>query len=204
MSDFSNLLEALFGDIEFSEGQKYDVDNVDDLKKLKEEVNNNDLNFFWNLLSLLGFNKNDAIEIINQRIEQLSHNDKTDDGLSDEDIDKMLSECNNWKEIKELISTVDKETADKIYERLFDEGEDDYAEETNSLGFVRPSDELKDYNVKLEIHKATQEYVDNYIKAVAPDTMTQQNINDVYAGLFEFCCYLYNDGKFDTILKANA
>ena len=57
--------------------------------------------------------------------------------------------------------------------------------------FTRPSD-LLDVDKKLQIHKIVQEYVDTMIKPFNNGKLTKSQINDAYAGLFEFACWVMN------------
>jgi len=57
--------------------------------------------------------------------------------------------------------------------------------------FTRPSD-LLSVDKKLQIHKIVQEYVDNMIKPFNKGQLTDNQINDAYAGLFEFACWIMN------------
>ena len=57
----------------------------------------------------------------------------------------------------------------------------------------RPSKHI-DVNMGLKIHKLVQEYVDTMIKPYNPKVggLNQDVINDAYAGLYEYSCWLYN------------
>ena len=57
--------------------------------------------------------------------------------------------------------------------------------------FTRPSD-LLDVNKKLQIHKIVQEYVDTMVKPFNNGKLTDNQINDAYAGLFKFACWVMN------------
>lgn len=58
---------------------------------------------------------------------------------------------------------------------------------------VKPSEVLEDINIKLNIHRLTKEYVDKYIDPYIKNTQDAQSIsNDIYSGLFEFACWIYN------------
>jgi len=57
--------------------------------------------------------------------------------------------------------------------------------------FDRPSKHI-DINVGLQIHKLVQEYIDTKIKPYAKGIMSEKSINDAYAGLYEFACWIYN------------
>jgi len=58
---------------------------------------------------------------------------------------------------------------------------------------IRPSLNI-DTQVGLQIHKLVQEYVDTMIKPYNPNPggLTTKQINDVYAGLYEFAAWIYN------------
>lgn len=55
----------------------------------------------------------------------------------------------------------------------------------------RPSSKVP-LEAGLQIHKIVQEYVDTMIKPYAKGTLTDQQINDAYAGLYEFASWIYN------------
>jgi len=69
--------------------------------------------------------------------------------------------------------------------------ENNKEEEEEKPKFTRPSD-LLDVNKKLQIHKIVQEYVDTMIKPFNNGKLTDNQINDAYAGLFEFACWVMN------------
>lgn len=55
----------------------------------------------------------------------------------------------------------------------------------------RPSKNIE-VNIGLQIHKLVQEYIDTMIKPYAKGIMSDESINDAYAGLYEFACWIYN------------
>ena len=55
----------------------------------------------------------------------------------------------------------------------------------------RPSKNIE-VNIGLQIHKLVQEYIDTMIKPYAKGIMNDESINDAYAGLYEFACWIYN------------
>lgn len=57
--------------------------------------------------------------------------------------------------------------------------------------FTRPSD-LLSVDRKLQIHKIVQEYIDTMVKPFNNGQLTNNQINDAYAGLFEFACWIMN------------
>jgi len=84
---------------------------------------------------------------------------------------------------------------DDIIDRLRKIGnaiyENNKKEEDEKFKFTRPSD-LLDVNKKLQIHKIVQEYVDTMVKPFNNGKLTETQINDAYAGLFEFACWIMN------------
>lgn len=64
-------------------------------------------------------------------------------------------------------------------------------EEKKEPKFTRPSDSLS-VDKKLQIHKIVQEYIDTMIKPFNNGKLTNDQINDAYAGLFEFACWVMN------------
>jgi hypothetical protein len=57
--------------------------------------------------------------------------------------------------------------------------------------FVRPSEKVST-DKKLQIHHIVEEYVNTMIKPFNNGLMTNEAINDAYAGLFEFACWIMN------------
>lgn len=84
-----------------------------------------------------------------------------------------------------------------IYESNKDKKEEDEKEDrkvvdhTEDEKFERPSDKLT-VDQKLQLHKITQEYVDTMIKPYNQGVLSQNQINDAYAGLFEFAAWIMN------------
>lgn len=84
---------------------------------------------------------------------------------------------------------------DEIIDRLRKIGkavyENNNKEEEEEHKFTRPSD-LLSVDKKLQIHKIVQEYVDTMVKPFNNGKLTDNQINDAYAGLFEFACWVMN------------
>ena len=57
--------------------------------------------------------------------------------------------------------------------------------------FKKPS-ELLSIDQKLKLHKIVQEYVDTMIKPFNNGALSNQQINDAYAGLYEFAAWVMN------------
>lgn len=53
---------------------------------------------------------------------------------------------------------------------------------------ARPSESIDDTNVKMQIHKLVDEYTKEYIFPFYDKNVS----NDIYAGLFEFACWIFN------------
>lgn len=69
--------------------------------------------------------------------------------------------------------------------------ENNNKEEEEEPKFTRPSD-LLSVDKKLQIHKIVQEYVNTMVKPFNNGKLTDNQINDAYAGLFEFACWVMN------------
>ena len=68
----------------------------------------------------------------------------------------------------------------------------DHSEETDDItNFKRPS-ELLSIQQKLQLHKIVEEYVNTMIRPYNNDVLTNEQINDAYAGLYEFAAWIMN------------
>lgn len=104
------------------------------------------------------------------------------------EIGKEVYEANKVKEenkakkiVKQAVKQMERKEEDH-----FEEDEDESKQE-----FKRPS-ELLNINQKLQLHKIVQEYVDTMIKPFNKNVLTTQQINDAYAGLYEFAAWIMN------------
>ncbi len=69
--------------------------------------------------------------------------------------------------------------------------ENDHSKEIKN-NFARPSQKLS-INQKLQLHKIVQEYIDTMIKPYNKgNVLTNEQINDAYAGLYEFAAWIMN------------
>jgi hypothetical protein len=57
--------------------------------------------------------------------------------------------------------------------------------------FEIPSEKIKNIDIKLQIHRLTQKYIDEMIKPYLGENNNKQ-INDAYSALYEFACWIYN------------
>jgi hypothetical protein len=81
------------------------------------------------------------------------------------------------------------ETLREIGDRTYNQSKKEKKQEEKK--FNRPSD-LLDVNKKLQIHKIVEEYINTMIKPFNNGKLTDNQINDAYAGLFEFACWIMN------------
>ena len=116
---------------------------------------------------------------------QLDDLDKTDlDFLNDFGIDakKLIKEMRNLANHIYESNKEDEEPAQKQLDRKT-------VDHTDTEKIERPSDKLS-VDQKLQLHKITQEYVDTMIKPYSKGQLTNNQINDAYAGLFEFAAWI--------------
>lgn len=77
-------------------------------------------------------------------------------------------------------------------EKKIERKEINHSEEKKDIKkFNRPS-ELLTIDQKLNLHKLVQEYVDTMIKPYNNGLLTVEQINDAYAGLYEFGAWILN------------
>lgn len=137
----------------------------------------------------------------------------TDEGYNDFmlQLDKLVEDYNKYGDIWETIGIDLKE---EIFDSLRDiaytihdkakkseQHENKYLSEkkyernlidhTEESTFRRPS-ELLDVERKLQLHKLVQEYVDTMIKPFNNGVLSNDKINDAYAGLYEFGAWILN------------
>lgn len=138
-------------------------------------------------------------------------NVKEYDLTSKEGYDEFKTQLNKLKENKtfhnllnifdvdsnDFLNTID-DLADSIYkenEQNKDNKDNNSVKtikkEKEETHFVRPSEKL-DYDHQLQLHKIVQEYIDTMIKPFNNGTLTDEQINDAYAGLYEFAAWVMN------------
>lgn len=126
-------------------------------------------------------NDNDYKEFVNT-VNELKNNETFDFVSSFFDIDgnklcdEILEAVNNYRK-----ENVKKEQPKKEEPKLIEQK------------IERPSSKIN-VNIGLQIHKLVQEYVDTMIKPYNPKNngLSDSQINDAYAGLYEFACWIYN------------
>ena len=118
----------------------------------------------------------------NKRLDELSETDL--DFLNDFgiDVNKFIKEM---RELGNHIYESNKEDETPAQQQL----DRKTVDHTDNEIFERPSDKLS-VDQKLQLHKITQEYVDTMIKPYNKGQLTNNQINDAYAGLFEFAAWI--------------
>ena len=85
---------------------------------------------------------------------------------------------------------VDSHMLDEVVEEVDIIREQQKEEEEKNIKITRPSETIPT-NVGLQIHKLVQEYIDTMVKPYATGIMDDKEINDAYAGLYEFACWIH-------------
>lgn len=85
------------------------------------------------------------------------------------------------------------EKLDKFADEIYAEHhkDDKKNEQSKQKEFIRPSEKLTSQQ-GLQIHSLVQEYVDTMIKPYNNGKLTNEQINDAYAGLYEFAAWILN------------
>lgn len=124
----------------------------------------------------------EGIKDYNKQLDELSETDL--DFLNDFGIDakKLIKEMRN---LGNHIYESNKEDEDQVQQQL----DRKTVDHTDDEKFERPSDKLT-VDQKLQLHKITQEYVDTMIKPYSKGQLNNAQINDAYAGLFEFAAWI--------------
>lgn len=78
-----------------------------------------------------------------------------------------------------------------IYDKAHEVPVEEEKKEKEETVIPRPSVNLP-VDAGLQIHKLVQEYVDTMIKPYARGIMNDKQINDAYAGIYEYSAWLYN------------
>lgn len=152
---------------------------LDTLLEINEYEKTKEDNEFYNKLKSLELKTDKGLKEYNDLLDNLKESDYS--GILGNLVDELkeigLSIHNKFKDIeKEQKST-------EIDRNLIDhsEGED----------FKLPS-ELLSIDKKLTLHKIVQEYIDTMIKPYNKGVLTNKQINDAYAGLYEFGAWVLN------------
>ena len=178
----SDLIEALGSNT--NDVQAYDLktkEGYDSFKKSIEELKNSDLSTF----ELFGIDLKGILDKLSIWGET-AHCALNANNASEESNDKkeIVKDA-----VKQMNDTVD----DKNYvvdRKVIDHSEESTKDESvKDNEFKRPS-ELLTIQQKLQLHKLVQEYVDTAIKPFNKGILTNNQINDAYAGLYEFGAWI--------------
>ena len=152
---------------------------------------------------------NTILKLINDLSEMNNDNEvKVLDITNDSDYEEFVETVNELKNDKiiDIMSSLFNldtddicnyilEIADKYHSesKKSDKDKNVEVEDKQNDKIERPSSKI-DVNMGLQIHKLVQEYVDTMIKPYNPKSngLSDSQINDAYAGLYEFACWIYN------------
>lgn len=149
--------------------EKLNLKDEKDYKKFNNIVDDLESQFKGNsfLSSIFGKDVFDSI----RNLAEICHNSNTQE--SDiENCDHNCSECEN-------------ECC--VHEEVIGENEE------NNSKSILPSANISNIDIKMQIHRLTQEYVDTMLKPyMEKGPNTTNNINNAYTALFEFACWIYS------------
>lgn len=162
---------APYVDADEKDVQVYDLSTEEGFKGYNEQLDLLENNYL-NELSAFGINGKEWIK-----------------GMRD--LGQKIYEQNKKKEQKKLdkAQRIVKQAVKQMERK--EEDHSDEPEEDENPKFVRPSQKLS-IQQKLQLHKIVQEYVDTMIKPYNNGLLTNQQINDAYAGLYEFAAWVMN------------
>lgn len=134
----------------------------------------------------------------------------TDEESTKEDYDKLISSIDNLKsddifgslfgsfldyaknlaeeKRNELVENEKKTSSSQLVKKEVDHSEEKVNKPTE---LDRPSSHI-DVQRGIQIHKLVTEYVDTMIRPYSQGLVDNKVINDAYAGLYEFACWLIN------------
>ena len=171
--NFTNLMKMLapFTDMDDNDVQVYDLSTEEGLKGYNEQLDQLE-NASLDVLNSFGINGKEWIK-----------------GMRD--LGQKIYEQNKKKEQKKLdkAQRIVKQAVKQMERK--EEDHSDEPEEDENPKFVRPSQNLS-VQQKLQLHKIVQEYVDTMIKPYNDGHLTNGQINDAYAGLYEFAAWIMN------------
>lgn len=147
---------------------------IDTFTKYGNDNNNN--------VKVYDLSTDEGIKGYNKQLDKLSETDL--DFLNDFGIDakKFIKEMRN---LGNHIYESNKEDETPAQQQL----DRKTVDHTDTEKIERPSDKLS-VDQKLQLHKITQEYVDTMIRPYSKGKLTNNQINDAYAGLFEFAAWI--------------
>ena len=124
----------------------------------------------------------EGIKGYNKQLDKLSETDLDFLNYFGIDTKKLIKEMRN---LGNHIYESNKEDETPVQQQL----DRKTVDHTDTEKIERPSDKLS-VDQKLQLHKITQEYVDTMIRPYSKGKLTNNQINDAYAGLFEFAAWI--------------
>ena len=115
-----------------------------------------------------------------------------------EDVEKFHEKINELRENAEFLTlaqifgydlTDELDELDKFADNTFQKAEEKRKQEEKKI--ERPSAKLTTEQ-GLQIHKLVQEYVDTMVRPFNNGVLSNAQINDAYAGLYEFAAWILN------------
>ena len=115
-----------------------------------------------------------------------------------EDVEKFHEKINELRENAEFLTlaqifgydlTDELNELDKFADNTFQKAEEKRKQEEKKI--ERPSTKLTTEQ-GLQIHKLVQEYVDTMVRPFNNGVLSNDQINDAYAGLYEFAAWILN------------
>lgn len=161
-------LLAPYADIDEDDVQVHDLSTDEGLKGYNEQLDELE-NASLDVLNSFGINGKEWIKSMRDLGQKIYEQNKKQE-------QKKTNKSNNV--VKQAVNQMERKEVDHS------EGDEDE--------FKKPS-ELLSIDQKLQLHKIVQEYVDTMIKPFNKgNVLTNQQINDAYAGLYEFAAWIMN------------
>lgn len=167
MNDFFDLLDSfsfLFNDDDLNDNVKtYDLSTKEGHEDFKKAINELKNNVTAKaVIEMLGINCDEFLDQLDQLGNDLAEK----------------SQANDKKEND--VKQISRKEVDHSYD-----------DKENDKQFNRPSS-LLNIDQQLQLHKIVQEYIDTMIKPYNNNVLTNNQINDAYAGLYEFAAWIMN------------
>lgn len=174
MNDFLNLLETLSNISEYEEQLNKASKETEDIKEIENDLESIDLS------------TDEGLEKFNKSLDELNNYDLGIFGVFLDELRDLGSKLHD--KLKEAEKKKKEEEKQKTKSDLIDRNLIDHS---TGQDFKRPSESLS-IDKKLTLHKIVQEYIDTMIKPYNHGTLTNNQINDAYAGLYEFGAWVLN------------
>lgn len=176
--DFINFMRMLapFADIDDKNVQVYDLSTEEGLKGYNEQLDKLE-QASLDVLNSFGINGKEWVVGMRNLGQKIYEQNKKKE---EKQLERKESVKVNPKDIVKNNVNLQRQEIDHSVE-----------EDEEEKKFKKPSEDLN-INQKLQLHKIVQEYVDTMIKPYNNGLLTNQQINDAYAGLYEFAAWVMN------------